>query len=33
MQSKTKTIYNYCGCILYYSLHLAIMEDKIWTYW
>jgi len=32
MQSNTNTIYNYCGCIVYYSFHL-IMEDKIWTYW
>jgi hypothetical protein len=33
MQSKTNTVYNYCGCIVYYWIHLTIMEDKIWTYW
>jgi hypothetical protein len=33
MQSKTNTVYNYCGCILYYSFHLKIMNNKIWTYW
>jgi hypothetical protein len=30
-QKYTTTIY--CGCIICYTFHLTIKEDKIWTHW